>query len=167
MYRFSLVVNDGQQDSEPDEVVVQVALRQNVRPVANAGADQMTAVNEAVRLDGQRSMDVDGEFLRYSWKQEDGPQVVLLNATTATPSFTPTQGGVYRFSLVVNDGQQDSEPDPVVVQVIQRQPGSRKWIWWVAGAAGAGGAAAVLLGGGSSGTNGQDTGAIDFEIPVP
>ena len=166
IYRFALVVNDGQQDSEADEVVVQVTLRQNARPIANAGADQIAAVNEAVRLDGQKSVDVDGEFLRYSWKQEDGPQVVLLNATTATPSFTPTQGGVYRFALVVNDGQQDSEPDEVVVQVIQKQPGSKKWLWWVAGAAGAG-TAAVLLGGGSSGTNGEATGAIDFEIPVP
>jgi len=52
-YVFTLVVNDGVEDSDPDEVVVTVKNLKNA-PVANAGFDQTVYESETVTLDGSR-----------------------------------------------------------------------------------------------------------------
>jgi len=47
----------------------------------------------------------DGDALTYTWTQMSGPPVVLMNATTAMPSFeAPEQGGELRFRVTVSDG---------------------------------------------------------------
>ena len=152
---------------QPAHVVVQVVQGSSVRPVAYAGPDQLAGVNEVVRLDRRKSLDPNENFLRYGWQQLEGPAVVLLNADTATPSFYAALEGVYRFALVVSDGQQESDPDEVVVQVIRQLPGkgSGKWIWWALGAAAVGGVGAAVIG--SAGDDEPATGTIDFEIDVP
>jgi hypothetical protein len=51
--------------------------------------------------------------------QTDGVEVTLSDPSAVSPDFTPPSGGVYTFSLVVNDGTADSEPDEVVITVEQ------------------------------------------------
>ena len=152
---------------QPVHVVVQIVRQSSARPVAYAGPDQLAGADQVVHLDGRKSLDPNENFLRYGWQQLEGPAVILLNADTATPSFYAALEGVYRFALVVDNGQQESEADEVVVQVIRQLPGKAggKWIWWALGAAAAGGVGAAMFSG--TGDDGPATGAIDFEIDVP
>ena len=63
-YVAQLTVNDGTAPSAPDTVTITTA---NSAPVANAGPDQSTLVNQTVTLDGSGSTDVDGDPLTYVW----------------------------------------------------------------------------------------------------
>jgi hypothetical protein len=91
----------------------------NQPPIADAGPDQTVPVGNLVTLDGSGSSDPDSGPgpLSFSWTQTAGPTITLIGATTATPSFTPTEVGSYTLSLVVNDGQADSAPDSVTITV--------------------------------------------------
>lgn len=115
-YVFSLIVNDGQTNSPPAEVRITV-----VRPpVADAGPDQNVQVGTEVTLDGRASNDPDGDALTFHWTAPAG--IALNSNSVAQPQFTPTEEGVYRFILVVNDGQVDSPPDEVVITVVESGP---------------------------------------------
>lgn len=48
-------------------------------------------------------------------------QRALSGATTAHPTFFPDQPGIFRFDLVVSDGQYVSEPSVVIVNVLESQ----------------------------------------------
>lgn len=116
-YVVTLVVNDGQTDSEAVSVDV-VAAVQNSAPVADAGSDQNVATGTAVQLDGRDSSDADGDTLTYQWSFTHRPAsstADLQEADTVQPSFTPDQDGEYRLALVVNDGLVDSSADEVVI----------------------------------------------------
>ncbi len=89
----------------------------NIVPVANAGSDQTAAVNSPVTLDGRLSKDADNgpSPLGYLWTQIAGPSTVILTqATTSQPGFTPTVAGSYTFRLTVNDGAAASSDDVIV-----------------------------------------------------
>jgi len=117
-YRFSFVAIDTDpQESEPVEVVITVAERPNVAPVANAGSDQTVEVGTVVQLDGSESRDTDGDPLGYLWTAPVG--TTLSSVTDARPEFTADEAGTYHFTLVANDGKADSAPDEVVVTVVE------------------------------------------------
>ncbi|MBN1806138.1 MAG: right-handed parallel beta-helix repeat-containing protein [Sedimentisphaerales bacterium] len=119
-YRFVLVVGDGVSISEPDEILVIV---RNRPPVADAGPDQSTiTIPSLVTLDGGASYDLGGVDLSYRWNQVSGPAVTLSDSNVDTPTFVPSQMGIYVFELVVNDGQIDSEPDIVGIVIGSRTP---------------------------------------------
>ncbi|MFC1635665.1 right-handed parallel beta-helix repeat-containing protein [Planctomycetota bacterium] len=112
-YQFELIVIDGEHFSEPDSVMVLVG---NEPPVADAGPDKVVPIEGGVNLDGTGSYDPDAiDELTYTWSQLEGPQVVLQNADSATPSFESDQEGLYVFQLVVSDGFVDSGPSVVRV----------------------------------------------------
>lgn len=122
---FSLIVNDGNVDSAPDEVTIQ-AIPSNTEPIADAGADQTTLrPNETVTLDGSVSSDADGDNLTYLWTQVSGPAVTLDDATIVMPNFLIPLDAVDTpiiFQLVVNDGTVDSTSDQVSVQAVNTSP---------------------------------------------
>ena len=116
-YVVELVVNDGRADSLPSRVVVTVD-PVNAAPTANAGSATTILVGSNVLLDGRASTDAEGEKLNYRWTLS-GPGksvAVLLEADTATPSFLADVAGDYVATLIVNDGEQDSEPAQVVIK---------------------------------------------------
>lgn len=89
----------------------------NQAPVANAGANQSVAVNEAVTLNGSASSDPDGDSLTFTWTQTSGTVVALNDANTATPSFiAPAAATTLSFQLTASDGQA-SDSDTVEVGV--------------------------------------------------
>lgn len=91
----------------------------NQLPVADAGLDQKVVVNNLITLNGSDSFDPDSDPLTYLWSEDPAnPQVNLLSESTSdNPTFTPTITGLYRYTLVVNDGFIDSTSDIVVITV--------------------------------------------------
>jgi len=120
---FSLVVSDGQDESEPDTISVSIS---NRAPLANAGRTIVAKRGSNVTLDGSASVDADNDSLAYSWKQVYGEMVAIHNANTSSPSFTmPASSGYLVFSLTVNDGTDESITDTVAVKVTNTPPVAR------------------------------------------
>ncbi|MCP4258330.1 MAG: hypothetical protein GY774_12650 [Planctomycetes bacterium] len=94
-----------------------------VRLVAHAGADQYVDRRQPITLDGS------GSFFRnpyavnaYAWTQVGGPTVELSDANAAQPMFVAELTGDYRFELVISDGAGISEPDDVLITVVNQRP---------------------------------------------
>lgn len=94
----------------------------NTAPTANAGVDQSSVeAGSLVTLDGSLSSDDDDDSLTYTWAQESGDSVVLDLTDPVRPVFTaPTSESpqILSFSLTVNDGTLNSQPDLVSVEVL-------------------------------------------------
>jgi len=87
-------------------------------PVADAGLDQEVAVGALVQLDASASYDPEGNALSCLWQLvslPEGSTTVLSDPTDIGPTFLVDRAGVYVISLVVNDGQIDSDADYVEV----------------------------------------------------
>ena len=109
-YVASLVVNDGQLNSNIATVSV-TAARANAAPMSNAGNAQSVVAGTLVTLDGSTSSDANGDTLTYNWSltsKPTGSSAALSTATSARPTFTADVAGTYVASLVVNDGQLNS-----------------------------------------------------------
>jgi TolB protein len=92
----------------------------NQSPIANAGDDQIDVPAGAdcmasVTLNGSQSYDSDGDPLTYSWTW-DSSSATGVNPTIQLPL------GTHTISLVVNDGNADSEPDYVEITVLDDTP---------------------------------------------
>ncbi|OAI19558.1 MULTISPECIES: PKD domain-containing protein [Methylomonas] len=94
-----------------------------VPPLADAGPDQTGEIDQAVTLNGGASYDPEPgpAALTYQWLQTAGAPVTLSDAGSATPSFTATQAGDYRFRLTVTDGAADAS-DEVGVSISASLP---------------------------------------------
>ncbi len=118
-YVAQLIVNDGQDDSTPDSVIVVVApVLGNQPPVANAGADQSVQVNNTVTLNASGSSDPESDALTYSWSltsRPTGSAATLSDSAAASPTFTADIAGAYVAQLIVNDGEFDGAPDTAVI----------------------------------------------------
>ena len=93
-------------------------LASNTKPVAKAGIAQNVITGTLVTLNGSASSDANGDLLTYSWtltSKPAGSGATLIPATSATPTFTADVAGSYVATLVVNDGQVDSDPSTVTV----------------------------------------------------
>lgn len=77
----------------------------NSPPVADAGGPYAGTTNIAITFDGSGSNDPDGDPLTYAWNFGDGS-----TGTGVNPTHVYTSGGTYFVTLVVNDGEMNSEP---------------------------------------------------------
>ncbi|GEM_PF-3639865 len=117
LYVFELVVNDGLVDSAASSFAVEAI--GNRAPTANAGPDSTVELPGAARLDGSRSLDPDGDPLRYAWSLVSSP---AGSATFPVRGGRPGEGilttdlpGTYVVELIVSDGLNTSEPDRVTI----------------------------------------------------
>ena len=90
----------------------------NLRPVANAGADQtLTDTNgdgvESVTLDGSASSDPDGSIVSWSWSFGDG-----ATATGPVVSHTYTMTGYFYSTLTVTDNLGETNTAYATIQVV-------------------------------------------------
>jgi len=88
-------------------------------PVANAGKDQTVLTGTGgfveVALDGSASIDPDGDKLLCEWTW------IINTETCKAQGANPTimlPAGRHIIELIVNDGQADSKPDYVVIEVL-------------------------------------------------
>src|SRR5262249_35568945 len=110
-YLVQLIVNDGQVNSDPAQVMLTT---RNVPPVANAGPDQTARLTQVAQLDGSLSSDRDGDPLTYQWKfvsKPAGSTTTLVGPTTVRPTFTVDKAGRYIVELRVSDGRTRGEHD--------------------------------------------------------
>ncbi|RKZ90853.1 MAG: hypothetical protein DRQ40_10535, partial [Gammaproteobacteria bacterium] len=118
-YRLRLTVNDRELSSVADEVLITVTGNAaNSAPTADAGIDQSVTVGDAVFLDGGGSSDPDNDTLIYNWTIEIRPlgsSAAIGDPSFETPKFVPDVEGSYEVQLIVNDGQENSNPDTMTV----------------------------------------------------
>lgn len=115
-YVFTLLVNDGEKNSNTAQVVVTAFA--NTPPVAEAGNNQQLDANKTVQLDGSGSYDPEGNPLTYLWTfvtKPEGSSATLNNYAIHNPSFRPDKSGLYTLRLQVSDGIASSSDD---VQII-------------------------------------------------
>ena len=116
-YVAQLIVNDGKEDSDADRVTIKVSLV-NLRPLAEAGPDQISSVNQKVTLDGSGSSDPEGDALTYRWsisQMPTGSAATLDDVASMSPSLVTDVKGSYKVQLIVSDGNSDSLPDSVTI----------------------------------------------------
>lgn len=98
------------------EITLQI--RQTDAPFADAGPDQVTFRNEAVKLDGTGSYASQGLALSYQWSSTTG---TLASPTNASTQFSAAEIGEYQVTLDVSDGNQ-SVADTVAISVRNHLP---------------------------------------------
>ena len=100
---FVLTVFDNSGHSDND--MVNVTIRPNRRPTANAGADQIVKAGAAyVGIHGSGD-DPENDALYYSWEQVSGETVTILRNFGDTIRFNaPNTFSVLVFELTVSDG---------------------------------------------------------------
>ena len=82
----------------------------NDAPTADAGTDQFVNEGDEVTLSGTGS-DPENQALTYQWIQTSGPEVVLSDPTSPTPTFFAPEGtsdSEITFELQVSDGTNTS-----------------------------------------------------------
>jgi len=119
-YTFTLIVSDGITDSAPSAVSITVMPAASVShaPVADAGESRTVEEGEVVTLDGRGSSDADGDALTYRWIAPAG--IVLSSSVAVQPTFTAPavdQSTDYTFTLIVSDGNQESDASQVTIFV--------------------------------------------------
>ena len=115
---FILNVSDGEFESSPDSVTINV-FHINIPPVAHAGTDQSVHENETVVLDGTASTDFENVNVSYLWTAPN--DIELDDPTRSTPSFISPEvddSTEFLFTLIVSDGELESNPDSVVITVL-------------------------------------------------
>jgi hypothetical protein len=95
--------------------------KSNQAPVADAGGDISCVQGDTKQLNGSASYDPDGDALTYSWQitsKPTGSNAQLSYPNQVDPALVTDLPGDYIVSLVVNDGQVNSDPDTVTVTAI-------------------------------------------------
>lgn len=117
-YVAALVVSDGQAGSAAATVTV-TATTGNAPPVANAGVGLNVYTGDLTTLNGSASYDANGDTLSYHWTlatRPGGSSAALSGATTVAPTFTPDVDGIYVATLVVSDGQANSNTATLTIR---------------------------------------------------
>ena len=117
-YFIELVVSDPWASSLPDIMIVSF---DNLKPVADAGNSFTLVLGHPADLNGNGSYDPNGDPLTYKWSfvYKPGNSTTELNApSTVNPTFLPDLAGTYVVSLIVNDGQVDSDPSTLSITVV-------------------------------------------------
>jgi len=112
-YTVTLVVNDGEEDSEPNNTTADIT-EINDPPVADAGPNQTALVNESVTFNGSGSYDIDSNITTYEWEFGDG-----TTGTNMTTTHAYEAAGTYTANLTVTDDGGLNDTDTVMVTVTE------------------------------------------------
>lgn len=101
-YNVKLTVTDNS-GLECETATTYQKVEVNTPPTANMDAPELTCVGQSVTLNASGSSDEESSSLTYNWSFDDG---TTAEGQTVTKTFT--EGGVYRASVTVDDGQNTS-----------------------------------------------------------
>lgn len=118
--KFKLTVSDGT-NTVSDEVVYTV---KNHAPIADTGPLKKVRRNTLIHIGSLKSIDPDGDPIKFTWTQINGPKVELSDLNLQFPSFvTPneltTQGQEIIFRLTVEDDYGGSATDDDYIYVVR------------------------------------------------
>lgn len=110
-HTITLVVSDGDLESEPDLVTIDVVLA-NQPPVAVISSPTGAVIGQTATVDGSGSSDPDGDPLTYTWSltAPGGSGASLDGTDGAVVTFVPDLSGDYEVQLTVSDGQLSDGP---------------------------------------------------------
>jgi N-acetylneuraminic acid mutarotase len=119
-YTFRLVASDGEEQSAPSHATALIEARPP-EAVLTAGAS-LVYLNGAVDFSAERSSDVDGNVVRFSFDFGDGADSGWIN--TSTVNHTYSRPGVFNATLKVqdDDGLFSTRSQPVKMTVRNRPP---------------------------------------------
>ena len=122
-YIFQLRVTDNVGDTATDAVQITVLRAVNIKPTANAGADQAISLPQTTTtLDGSASTDADGSIAQYLWTKLSGPSGGEITTPTAvTTGVTALQPGTYQYKLLVTDNFGDTAVDVMQIVVTEQK----------------------------------------------
>ena len=108
-------------------------------PTADPNGPYYGHVGQPVQFDGSGSNDPQGDPLTYRWDFGDGSP----EGTGEMPIHVYTEAGIYTVTLIVNDGETDSEPATTTatisgVAVPALSPWGQLLLWLFVLASGAG-----------------------------
>lgn len=115
-YVVRFTVSNGTHTSAPSTTTISTTA---VRPVADAGPDQIIKRRSTVQLDGSASTNAMERPLTYSWQILKAPNkslATLSDPTALRPTFVADRRGTYRIQLVVSDGVRSSAPSVVTIR---------------------------------------------------
>ena len=124
--RFTLTVTDNRGATSTDNLDVYVGSdASNLPPSVNAGPNRTVSAGESVDLDGTGSTDSDGTIQSYFWTQSSGPQVLLKDNITSTPTFIAPSlqeksSLVFKLECIDDDGAMAT--DTVTIDVVPLAP---------------------------------------------
>lgn len=119
-YQFRLLVTDNLGATGDDTVQVLVNPAPNIKPIANAGSNQViTLPASSVTLTGSGT-DADGTISSYLWSRATGPgQYTIVSPTSNVTVVNGLVAGTYQFKLVVTDNSGGKDSSTVQVKVNQ------------------------------------------------
>ena len=122
-YPVEITATDSEDLSLTDSETIMVTVNNvNRPPLADAGSDQTVQCSgdgaTVAALDGTGSSDPDSDPLTYQWS---APDITFDDPTSPAPTATFPLGTT-TVTLVVNDGTLPSDPDDVVVTIVDTTP---------------------------------------------
>lgn len=125
IYEVTLVVSDGKEESEP-EIARLMVFRDNLTPIADAGGDSSIKITDTMTLDGRASADPTNRPLKFTWSIKSKPEnsnAVIENSSSSIARFKPdVPHSSYEIELIVSNGEYESEPDTVLINVLNSVP---------------------------------------------
>ena len=116
VFIVELAVSDGLKTSKD---TINIAVTNNLVPVANAGKNIEEKEGKVVYLDGNKSKDLDGSSLLYDWEFPQG--IIAKNESTPAPYFTAPiveKDSSFLIFLKVGDGIFWSKKDTMEMTII-------------------------------------------------
>ncbi|WDE10481.1 PKD domain-containing protein [Thalassomonas haliotis] len=119
---FQLIVTDNDGAPVNDTVDITV-IRVNQLPVADAGENKTVQKGTVISLNGNNSLDPEGEVVTYAWSLiSTGTDVSISDPSSEQPQVAIPIVSVDEkllFQLIVNDGENNSAPDIVEITVLK------------------------------------------------
>ncbi len=90
-------------------------------PIANAGENQTINVGSYIVFDGRKSTKGNGDTLIYKWTQNsNNPEQFNFFNDDSIRYKTVTKEGLYKYTLIINNGIKNSQPTLLTINVNPR-----------------------------------------------